>query len=277
MHAVFSVFPKFYRHLAVEQLAELVREVGLDTTNLVIREGYWVTEEDLATQTPAFVRAMESAGIQVRFATAGFPAEQVIADSTPLSILADNGITEFRMGYFSPGDDPRAAWKEARAQMEQLARICERCRVRGVYQLHASSLITNPTAAYAMLNGLPSEWLGVMIDPGNQVHEGFERWQRSVTLLGDYCVAMGVKDAVLVRDPELADQPDKGWKRRWATLQEGLTNWYEVIEALTAIAFNGTFVFMPFYDTSDPVTMTRKLKAEVAYLRQVMADIGPPA
>ena len=48
MNATFSLFPKFYKHLSAEQLAELVREVGLDTTNLVVREGYWADPYNLA-------------------------------------------------------------------------------------------------------------------------------------------------------------------------------------------------------------------------------------
>ncbi|MGB2823684.1 MAG: hypothetical protein WBF17_22070, partial [Phycisphaerae bacterium] len=100
MKATFSVFPKFYKHLSVEELVALVREVGLDTTNLVVREGYWVEPYSLARDVPAFVKAMQAAGVRVTFAMAGFSPDEIVFDPTPLKVFADNGITEFRMGYF---------------------------------------------------------------------------------------------------------------------------------------------------------------------------------
>jgi sugar phosphate isomerase/epimerase len=274
MRAVFSIFPKFYQHLTLQALADTVKDVGLDTTNLVIRDGYWVTPGDLATQTPQFMKAMAAAGLEVRFATAGFEAAELIRDASPLAVLADNGITEFRMGYFQPTEDARADLTNARGQLEKLVRVCERCGVRAVYQVHQNTVLPNPSSAYSVVQGLPSQWLGVMIDPGNQAFEGYEHWGRSVRLLGDYCVAMGVKDVTYTRDPAAADGPDKGWKKRWAALDEGVTHWTEVLGALDAVHFDGTFVFMPFYDTNDPEAMTAKLKREVAYLRQRIAETG---
>ena len=54
MRVTFSIFPKFFRHLDRAGLAALVRGAGLDTTNLVVRDGYWVTPARLATEAPAF-------------------------------------------------------------------------------------------------------------------------------------------------------------------------------------------------------------------------------
>ncbi|MFP3937732.1 MAG: sugar phosphate isomerase/epimerase family protein [Phycisphaerae bacterium] len=274
MNITFSVFPKFYKHLSVDELASFIREVGLDTTNLVIRDGFWVRPDSLAEDVPKFVKAMELAGLDVRFATAGFSAEKIIHDEESLKILADNGIPEFRMGYFRGGDKPPAELlAEARAQMCQVACVCERVGIRAVYQVHHGTHIVGPTGAYHLLKGLPSEYVGVMLDPGNQAFEGFEKWSRASALLGEQLTAIGVKDAAWVRNAAEAAEPHKGWKLQWATLDEGLTNWYELVRSLKSNFFNGTFVFMPFYDEDDPDEMTRKLKGEVEYLRKVVADV----
>ena len=273
MQITFSIFPKFYKNLSVEQLAGLIKDVGLDTTNLVIRDGYWVSGRDLAAEVPAFVKAMAAAGLEIHFATAGFSPEQVIADETPLKILADSGVREYRMSYFRADGDPAGALAAARGQMEQVASVCERCGVRVVYQVHHGTLIPTATGAYYLVDGLPAEHVGVMLDPGNQAFEGFEKWGRSANLLGEHLVAIGVKDVAVVREPHQADEPGKGWKYDWATLDEGLTNWYDLLGALKAIDFAGTFVWMPFYDADDPDEMTRKLKREVAYMRKVVADV----
>lgn len=274
MNATFSIFPKFYRHLSAPELAEMVKAVGLDTTNLAIRKGYWVSPDDLAHDVPAFVAAMAAAGLEVRFATAGFSAEQVLADETPLKVLADSGIRDFRMGYFGVADDdPAASLAEARAKMEQVARVCERVGIRAVYQVHHGTLIPTATGAYYLVKDLPPSAVGVMLDPGNQAFEGFERWGRSARLLGRHLAAIGVKDVAIGRDFARLGEPDKGWTRNWAVCGEGVTNWYELVEALAAIDFVGTFVWMPFYDADQPDRMTAKLAGEVAYLRRVVAEV----
>ena len=269
-----SIFPKFQKHLTVEGLAALVREAGLDTTNLVIRDGYWVSRARLAEELPAFMGAMRREGLLVRFATAGFSAEEMLGDPEPLALLADNGIDEFRMGYFkADGPDVRGALGDARHKLEQIAALCERYGIRCVYQVHHGTLIPGASAAYHLVSGLPPRWIGVELDPGNQTFEGFENWDRSARLLGEYLVALGVKDSAIMRDPARAGEPGKGWVRRWCPLCEGVVNWYDVARALRAVRFGGTFVFMPFYDEHDPAEQARKLKREVAYLRDVVAAV----
>jgi len=274
MKIIYSIFPKFYKHLDPHGLAEVVRRVGLDTTNVIIRDGYWVTAAGLKTELPVFVSAMRDEGLNIHFATSGYSAEELIADPSPLGILADNGIKEFRMAYFQPlGHDVRGGFIRAREQLEQLAPLCERYGVRAVYQLHAGTLVTSPSAAWMIVNDLPPEWIGVEIDPGNQAYEGYENWFRSARLLREYVVAAGVKDAAIKQDIAHADDPGKGWGRPFVPLYEGITNWHDFVKALAEIDFSGTFVFMPFYDSENPDVMTEKLAREVAYLRSIVATM----
>lgn len=274
MSITFSVFAKFYQHLSVRELAGLVREVGLDTTNLVVRDGYWTSEANLAAELPEFVKVMRDEGLEVRFATTGFEADRLVSDPTPVSILAEHGITDFRIGYFRASDDPRAAFDSARASLEKLAGVCAARGVRAVCQVHHGTLVASASAAWHLVNGLPPASIGIELDPGNQSFEGFEDWERSARLLGDYLVAAGVKDTTLARDMSKAGDLDKGWRRSWAPIYEGVTNWHSFAQALAAVDFTGTLVFMPFYDHTDPAAMTAKLKREVAYLREIIKSVG---
>ncbi len=275
MKITWSIFPKFYRHLDVKGLAGLVRDAGLDTTNLTIRRGYWVEPETMAKDVPAFVGAMKDEGITVTFATAGFDFEQIMADPTPLKILADSGVTDFRPAYFRPakGEDIRAALEHARDTFERLAPVCEKTGTRCVYQIHHGTLCPSPTGLWSLIKDLPPEAIGVMLDPGNQCYEGWEKWDRSMKLLGGHAAAFGVKDTRVVRDESRAAEPDKGWSREWCPCDEGAVNWYEVARACKANGFAGTFVLMPFYFSDEPVKMTATLAREVQYLRRVFAEV----
>ena len=78
MQATWSIFPKFQQQLDPHGLAALVRDVGLDTTNLVVREKYWVEPKNLATDTTKFVEAMKREGVEIQYATTDYTPAQLI-------------------------------------------------------------------------------------------------------------------------------------------------------------------------------------------------------
>jgi len=272
MRTVWSLFPKLYREHGAKELAELVREVGLDTTNVIIRKGYAVEEDTIKTSLPKFVREAEQEGLKVTFASTTYTPDQLTGPDTPMPIMAASGIREFRMGWFPKVEaDVRDALKAAKAEMDLVAETAAKYRVKAIYQVHHNTLITSASAAFNLVNGLPSLWVGVELDPGNQSFQGYEPWPFSVGLLDDYCAWMAIKDTVTWQERSIASDPDKGWRRTFAPISEGVTNWQRVMEALATFDFDGPFVFMPFYDEQDDALRTKKLKQEVAYLRKLLA------
>jgi sugar phosphate isomerase/epimerase len=269
-----SLFPKFFSHLSLPALAELVREVGLDTTNLVVRDGFQVTPEYMAEELPLFLRIMRREGLEIRFATTDYQAETLIAQPEILSTLADAGIRDFRIGHFPDrGGDVRQALRQVREALQRLVPLCEKAGIRAVTQLHNNTLIASPGMAYHLFHDLPPEWMGIELDPGNQSYDGLEEWDRSARLLGSSVVALGVKDTGMIRDMGRAEGSEKGWVRYWTPIDNGVTQWHQVIRALHKIDFAGTFVFMPFYDPDDPAEMRRRLREEVAYLRRIVTAV----
>lgn len=263
-----SIFPKFLRHLSVPQLAQVVHDVGLDTTNLVIRDGYWVGRQTFYDDLPRFAREMEHYGLKVRFATAGFTVDEILGEPSLLTALSDQGIGEFRMTYFPLTANPRAALEMARRQLGEIANVCARCRIRAIYQVHHGFLASSASAAYMLVRDLPHEHVAIELDPGNQSFEGHENFIYAARLLGEYFVAAGIKDTAL-----FPDKPDPagrcGLRRDWAPAHEGTVDWFAFFRACRTVAFRGTFVFMPFYSDQQPCEQIVRLRQEVAYLRKV--------
>ena len=272
MNPVWSLFPKAYRDIETKRLVALVKEVGLDTTNVIVRKGHPVNEENLADSLPRFVKDAETEGIRVTCASTMLTPDEITCAESPLKVFADCGIHEFRMGWFPKAeDDIRGAIHLAKADMDRVVEACKKYHVRAIYQVHHNTLVSSPSAAYNLVRGLPAEWVGVELDPGNQSFQGFELWHYSVGLLGEYCAWVGVKDTITWQDSAHVTDADKGWRRNFAPLSEGVTNWQKLVDALLQNSFDGTLVFMPFYDEEDDSLRTTKLKAEVTYLRDVFA------
>ncbi|AWI08122.1 sugar phosphate isomerase/epimerase family protein [Ereboglobus luteus] len=272
MKITFSIYPKFFRPLDRMELAGLIHDCGLDAVNLVIREGYWCEPATMERDVRAFTRFMRGEGIDVRFATVGWTLEEVEKNPDWLRILSENGIAEFRMAYFEPAPgETLPALDEARRVMERMTELCIKNNIRVIYQVHHTKLISTASAAWDLVRGLPPSAVGVELDPGNQSFEGFEEWQKSVSLLGDYLKAYGIKDTKLARDASRFNEPDKGWARDWCSAEEGVVNWHEVTRPLARRRWSGTFVFMPFYHEHDIVLQARVLKREVKYIRNIVA------
>jgi len=183
-------------------------------------------------------------------------------------VFADNGIRGFRLGYFEVGHDVRGEMRRARSDLQRLVPLCEKYRVRALYQLHHATLIASPSAAYMLVDGLPPESVAIELDPGNQTFEGHENYERSVRLLGRYVGWCAIKDTVLRHDASRADQPDKGWRREWAPVYAGVIRWDEFFDALGAIDFHGVVTLTPNYDPDRPAEQRVKMKREVEYLKQ---------
>jgi sugar phosphate isomerase/epimerase len=275
MQITWSLFPKVYPHFGAEELTALVREVGLDTTNVIIREGYPVQPASLGADLPPFVKSLRAAGLPVHFATTGFSAAEIIANPDLIAILGDNGLTEFRLDHFRlNGPDVRGTLQQARRQLETLAPLCERAGTRAVYQVHQNTLISSASAVWPLVDGLPAQWVGVELDPGNQTLEGYEAWNYAVPLLGKHLIAAAIKDTSLAQNPAFLEDADKGWRREWRPIDEGVVNWQDFMRALAQGRFQGTFVFMPFYHADQPEKVAKILKREVAYLRGIVNEIA---
>lgn len=276
MKPVFSVFPKFYQDLELPELFETMKACGFDTVNAVIRDGFWIEPGNLNRDLGRYFQAAERADLKIAFATAGYSADEIIAGSDMLGILADHGICEFRMGYFRITDafSVQDLLQQARDQMARVAEICETRKVKAVYQVHHGTLIQSATAVWHMVDGLDPEHVGVMLDPGNMAVEGRENWCYAMALLRPYLCALGVKDVVHLRDETNVSNESKGWSHRFVPVTQGELNWFDIFRALMSVSFSGTLVFMPFYHTDDTSKMTKLLGEEVTYLRGVVEALA---
>lgn len=278
MDVTYSLFPKMLSRLSADDLADLARDIGFDGVDLVVRDGFWVTPGGLAREAADFVAAMRRRGVRVEFATTSYTPHMLLEDSAPLHIMADLGITAFRMGYFSyhPAAGIREQLEAARAQMEKLAELCAAARIKAVYQVHHgyAQLVQHSLAALAIVQGLPAEHVGVMLDPGNQFHEGREHLGKAIRHLGAYFAGIGVKDVLPRLDPDKRHLPGKGWSAIWTPCHEGVTNWHEIGGWLRELNRPVLVNVQPFYYADDPKRHADALKQEFAYIRQAFGEAG---
>lgn len=260
-----SLFPKMFKNCSIAELADIVHNCGLDTVNAVIRDGYWVTEEDLAESCAQFCQEMQRHGIPVLIATASsYPLESLAENPEPLRMLADQGITHVRIGWFKRSGPAAAAVDAARSCLARIAGHCETIGIKAMLQIHHGRLINNTGLAWYLARDLNPDAVGIMPDAGNQCHEGSDNWQQAMSLLGKHVAAIGIKSAEPYRD-------QKHWRRRWVPIDEGEADIPALIDACHVQQIDVPFIFLPFYHQNNPKLLQNCLKREVALLRQLAA------
>ncbi|MFI2857391.1 sugar phosphate isomerase/epimerase family protein [Paenibacillus sp. JSM ZJ436] len=122
------------------------------------------------------------------------------------------------------------------AQVEELA---AEYGVKALVETHQKTIAPSASLAHRLVSRFDSKHIGVLYDPGNMVHEGYENYRMGLELLGPYLAHVHVKNAWLVSE-QAADGRTE-WRPEWAPLAEGVASWPQVLADLKAVGYEGYF------------------------------------
>lgn len=105
------------------------------------------------------------------------------------------------------------------------------------------------------------------------VNEGFEDYQKSFELLGDYIAHIHIKNGILAPDGEDELGACK-WKRVWTPLKKGMADLKKLFAVARKAGYDGTFSIEDF--SNDEATPD-KLRENIAYLKALAASAQVPA
>lgn len=142
---------------------------------------------------------------------------------------------------------------EAFKVLEELAK---KYAVKINFEIHHGTIIPSASAAYRLVSNFDSNFIGVIYDPGNMVHEGFEQYKMGLEILGDYLNHVHLKNA--------AWSFDTAWKCYWSPVAKGQVNMSELLSALKSIGYDG---YLSFEDFSNEGTTEEKLRGNIEYIK----------
>ncbi len=262
------LFAKSFDQLSQEDLMQMCAELGVDGPTVLVREGYWTTEDDLTT-IPKFIKSAESFGMEVKY------ADTSIIDDSPkseklIATLAENGIEMFRLGYLVRPHGREAVRGLADKLLDfsqRMAKLSEKYGVRAIMQIHGWMYPQTATAAYAAIKDLDPKYIGVKIDPGNNYcQEGYEYFDYQVDLLGEYIASLGAKNAVY-------NYRHGRWLPMFTPSHMGIADYKKVYGELNKIGFDGPTILMPLYDAKDVDEYKQLIKEEMVYLEECSKTI----
>ncbi|MEW9700828.1 sugar phosphate isomerase/epimerase family protein [Paenibacillus sp. SI8] len=127
---------------------------------------------------------------------------------------------------------------EAINYLHQVQELSQQYGIKGLVEIHHQTIAPSASLAHRLVSGLNPEYVGVLHDAGNMVHEGFENFRMGLELLGPHLAHVHVKNAKWVK----ADERQDGvalWTNDWAPLDEGIVNWKQLLGTLKTVGYDG--------------------------------------
>ncbi|MFF2091769.1 sugar phosphate isomerase/epimerase family protein [Paenibacillus sp. NPDC058174] len=252
-----SVFTVATPELTPEELAVAAREAGLHAIEWRYKEApegaegmqpsYW--GHNRSTLLPSGGDAMidrlrqaaEAHGLKSISVTPYLQAGDLEATEEVLKAASRMGALYIRLGV--PGYDRSRPFGElfelARRYLRESEQLCKKYGVKGLVETHHQTIAASASAAYRLVEGLDPNHIGVLYDPGNMVHEGYENYRMGMELLGPYLAHVHVKNAGWREDGISEEDGSVRWKSEWIGLKNGVVPWKQVIDDLKAIGYDG--------------------------------------
>jgi sugar phosphate isomerase/epimerase len=162
---------------------------------------------------------------------------------------------------------------ETRRHAQAAVRHARRIGVKPLIQIHHGNIVSSPSSARRLLEGLDPQWIGAIHDLGNMSVEGREglgSYTSGMEILGPYMAHVHVKNVVWRPSPPQADGT-VDWSWSWAPLATGFGDVKGYFRSLHAVGYSG-WVTAENFTTEQP--LEERIAGDLAYLATAATEAG---
>jgi sugar phosphate isomerase/epimerase len=241
----------FTDHLAgfsFDDVARMLRQVGVSGPDLTVRPGGLVLPERVEEDLPKAAAAFREQGLSIPMITTAVRSADDPVSRKVLTTASKLGIRYYRPGYYAYKDLSRYkdTIAEVRAQLEGLAAVNRELNLRATLHNHAGESVG--CAVWDLLEaieGVDPQHIGLEFDPSHATIEGGKvAWNLNFRRAAPRIFVFGVKDYIW-------EKADPGWRTRWVPLGEGMMQWPAVFELIRATSFPGPISLHMEYVSTD--------------------------
>ncbi|WP_440118942.1 sugar phosphate isomerase/epimerase family protein [Paenibacillus sp. QZ-Y1] len=231
-------------------------------------------------QIPVFREAAKRHGRQSIALVPYLSCGDLIATEQAFEAAQALGASMMRVGV--PGYDRKTSYPELYKQavhyLSEVQEMAQQYKVKAVVETHHQTIAPTASLAYRLVQSLDPQYVGVLYDPGNMVHEGYENHRLGLELLGPYLSHVHVKNAgwfetesydthkASVNEKNRGMALNTAWKCQWTPLTEGMVDWVQMFRDLRAVGYDGYYGIEDFSGALES-------KAMLQHFADVFAEI----
>lgn len=160
------------------------------------------------------------------------------------------GASFIRAGI--PGYDRKRNYNELYDQavryLHEVQDLAAAYGVKAVVETHHLTIAPSAGLTHRLVSHFNPQHIGVLYDPGNMVHEGYENYRMGLELLGPYLAHVHVKNGGY-RKTAAEDSTSAAWSGEWVPLDQGAVPWKQVIQDLQSVGYEGYYGIEDFSGT----------------------------
>lgn len=164
---------------------------------------------------------------------------------------------------YHDGDNYVELFNKARREMHTVCEMAKQYGVEANLEIHMDTIIPSASAAYRLVEGLNSDYVGFVYDAGNMTREGYEQYSLGMQLLDRYIHHVHIKDGGVFRT-EKDGRPV--FTPEWTVIGQGAVNFEKQRDALRLIGYDR---YLSFEDFTCVQSDEDKLAHNIAYIRSV--------
>jgi sugar phosphate isomerase/epimerase len=158
------------------------------------------------------------------------------------------------------------SFKRAQTFMANCQAQAKRAGKRIIVEMHHGTIVCSASLSHRLVSLYDPEYIGVLHDAGNCVHEGFENYDMGIQLLGPYLAHVHIKNAKYA--PPASETGI--WTATWSALDDGVVNWDDLFGALKKANYTG---WLGVEDFSGTYPTAEALPNDIAFLQSAIERI----
>jgi L-ribulose-5-phosphate 3-epimerase len=265
-------FTKDLHWLGFDDLATVIKEAGFDGADFTARPGGHIEPENVSTDLPKAVRAMQQRGLIVPMVASGIKSANDKGIDDYLIALQENGVKYYRMGYLDYDykisiTDNIAVFNEI---LSALAERNSKYGICGVYQNHAGNRLgASIWDLYLSLDNIDPNLVGCQFDIRHATYEGGKSWENDFRLIAPHIRTTVAKDFFWIKD-------EKGtWRHQNVPMGEGMVDFKKYFDLYKASNIHGPMTVHAEYEilSKEEMTLPKTEKMKIA-IRRLKHDVG---
>lgn len=191
------IFSKHLQFLEIGKAAQVAAEIGFDGLDLTVRPKGHVLPENVDTDLPAAIRAIQKAGSSCKMMTTAVSDTAHPRDKKVIQVAAAEGVEFYRSNWFTFQED--LSLEESlgyyREKVQQLGELNKAHNIVGCYQNHSGTKVgASMWEVKKILETVDPAYFGAQYDIRHAVAEGGRSWSNGVKLLKDHIKTIVLKD-----------------------------------------------------------------------------------
>lgn len=275
-----SVFSVVTPDLTPEELAQAAQDAGLDGIEWRFKDipadaqneqpSFW--RRNLCSIDPAasdeelerFASITKQHGLETVSVVPYLTAGDLAATERVLEVAQKLGAKMIRAGV--PGYDRSKNYNELYElevrYLEGVQKLSQKYGIRSMIETHHVTIAPSAGLAHRLVSGLDPNLVGVLFDPGNMIHEGYENFRMGLELLGPYLAHVHIKNTGWVKKGQREDGSIE-WESVWEPIDGGIVSWSQVFADLKSVGYDGYIGVEDFSRKYDSKELLKKFAEQI--------------